>query len=40
MNYFQAMQILNQVREGQPYPEHIITQALKLTGDIDEDNLF
>jgi hypothetical protein len=40
MNYFQAMQILDQVREGRAYPEHIITHALKLTGDIDEDNLF
>lgn len=36
MNYFEAMKILDQVREGQPYPEHIITQALKLTGDIDD----
>ncbi len=36
MTHHQAMKILDQVREGQPYPEHIITQALKLTGDIDE----
>ena len=36
MNYFEAMKILDRVRDGQPYPDHIITQALKLTGDIDE----
>jgi len=36
MSHFEAMRILDRVREGQPYPEHIITQALKLTGDIDE----
>ncbi len=38
MNYFQAMQILDQVRDGRAYPEHIITQALKLTGDIDDQS--
>lgn len=31
----QAMQILGQVREGVPYPGHIVTQALFLTGDIE-----
>ena len=36
MTYFQAMVILDKVRDGQPYPDHIIIQALKLTGDIDE----
>lgn len=37
MNYFEAMKILDQVRDGRAYPDHIITQALKLTGDIDEN---
>lgn len=32
------MQILDQVRDGRAYPEHIITQALKLTGDIDDQS--
>jgi len=38
MTYFQAMQILDHVRDGRAYPEHIITQALKLTGDIDDQS--
>jgi len=37
MNYFEAMKILDRVREGQNYPEHVITMALKLTGDIQDD---
>lgn len=36
MTYFQAMTILDRLKDGHPYPDHIITQALKLTGDIDE----
>jgi len=36
MNYFQAKRILDQVKEGIQHPEFIITQALKLTGDIDD----
>jgi hypothetical protein len=36
MTYFQAKRILDQVKEGIQHPEFIITQALKLTGDIDE----
>jgi len=36
MTYKKAMEILDKVREGQPYPHHIIERALKLTGDIDE----
>lgn len=32
------MKILDRVREGVAYPEHVITMALKLTGDlIDEE---
>lgn len=38
MTYEAAMKILDRVREGQQYPEHVITIALKLTGDlIDEE---
>jgi len=36
MNYFDAVKILDRVREGVAYPEHVITMALKLTGDLDE----
>jgi hypothetical protein len=36
MSHHQAMQILDKVREGVPYPAHIIDQALRLTGDLDE----
>lgn len=35
MTYQAAMQILDKVREGAPYPDHIVTQALFLTGDIE-----
>jgi hypothetical protein len=38
MSYCQAMQILDKVREGVPYPPHIVDQALRLTGDLDEAN--
>lgn len=36
MTHAQAHKILDQVREGVAYPEHIITMALQLTGDLDE----
>ena len=36
MTYKQAMEILDKVREGQPFPDHIINKALQLTGDLDE----
>ena len=36
MSHAQAMRILDKVREGVAYPEHVITQALRLTGDICE----
>jgi len=38
MTHQRAMQILDHVREGRAYPEHIITHALKLTGDIDDQS--
>lgn len=34
MSHYQAMQLLDRVREGQPYPEHLIIEALRLTGDL------
>jgi hypothetical protein len=34
MSHYQAMQILDKVREGVPYPQHIIDEALRLTGDL------
>tara|TARA_R110000772_G_scaffold125466_20_gene232231 strand:- start:2697 stop:2807 length:111 start_codon:yes stop_codon:yes gene_type:complete len=36
MSHYQAMQILDKVREGVAFPQHIIEQALRLTGDLDE----
>jgi hypothetical protein len=36
MSHYQAMQILDKVRDGVPYPLHIIEQALRLTGDLHE----
>jgi hypothetical protein len=35
MNYFEAMRLLDKVREGVPFPLHLINQALELTGDLD-----
>jgi len=36
MSYFQATEILNRIKEGWPYPQHIVNQALQLTGDLNE----
>jgi hypothetical protein len=36
MTHEQAHKILDRVREGQQYPEHVITMALKLTGDLED----
>jgi hypothetical protein len=36
MSHKDAHKILDKVREGVAYPEHVITQALRLTGDICE----
>ena len=35
MNYFQANQILDQVRENVSYNLYTINKALELTGDLD-----
>lgn len=37
MSYFEAMKILDKVREGVAYPEYVINQALILTGDLDDN---
>ena len=35
MNYFQAMRLLDRVKEGVPFPIHLINKALELTGDLE-----
>jgi hypothetical protein len=35
MNYFQAMILLDKVKDGVPFPLHLINQALELTGDLE-----
>jgi hypothetical protein len=35
MSHYQAMQLLDKVREGVPFPIHLINQALELTGDLE-----
>ena len=37
MNYFQAVKLLDQVRDGQNHTYADITTALSLVGDIDSD---
>ena len=36
MNYYQAMRLLDRVKEGVPMPLRLINEALILTGDLDE----
>ena len=36
MNYFEAMRLLDKVKEGVPFPIHLINQALELTGDLEQ----
>ena len=36
MSHSDAMRLLDKVREGVPYPIHLINKALELTGDLDE----
>jgi hypothetical protein len=38
MSHADAHKILDRVREGQQYPEHVITMALRLTGDLEDEN--
>ena len=37
MNYFQAVKLLNEVRDGHNHTYADITTALELVGDIDPD---
>ena len=34
MNYYQAMRILDRLKEGWDYPAYVIDQALRMTGDL------
>jgi hypothetical protein len=34
MSHYEAMKLLDKVREGVPYPLHLINKALELTGDL------
>ena len=34
MSHHDAMKLLDKVREGIPYPLHLIYKALELTGDL------
>jgi len=36
MSYFQAMRLLDRVKDGVPTPLRLIREALILTGDLDE----
>ena len=36
MTYEQAMKILDRVRDGVAYSQHVINAALRLTGDLNE----
>jgi hypothetical protein len=35
MNYFDAMRLLDKVKEGVPFSVRLINQALELTGDLE-----
>lgn len=34
MSHYEAMKLLDRVKEGVPYPVRLINQALELTGDL------
>jgi hypothetical protein len=34
MSHYEAMRLLDKVREGIPVPLHLINKALELTGDL------
>jgi len=36
MSHYEAMRLLDRVKEGVPYPVRLITEALILTGDLDD----
>ena len=35
MSHYEAMKLLDKVREGASYPLHLINKALELTGDLE-----
>lgn len=35
MSHFEAMRLLDKVKEGVPYPVRLINIALELTGDLE-----
>ena len=35
MTYEMAVKILDRVRDGAIYPKHVITEALRATGDLE-----
>ena len=35
MSHYEAMKLLDRVKEGVPYPVRLINQALELTGDLE-----
>ena len=35
MSHHQAMILLDKVKDGVPFPIHLINQALELTGDLE-----
>ena len=37
MNYFDAMRLLDKVKEGVPYSRKLIDMALRLTGDLEDE---
>lgn len=40
VNYYQASNLLDEVREGANYPLHLINKALELMGDINEHGVI
>jgi hypothetical protein len=36
MSHYEAMKLLDRVKEGVPYPVRLINQALELTGDLEQ----
>jgi hypothetical protein len=38
MSHYEAMRLLDKVREGIPAPLHLINKALELTGDLEIKN--
>jgi hypothetical protein len=36
MSHADAMKLLDRVKEGVPYPLHLINKALELTGDLEQ----